>query len=166
MWSNFNKKATQLGIVRGSFCRRIWWSGRSHEDMSSVKKNTHKSHYLNLLVPKCPSMYLTFNLLSPDKFIQQLWCVFPFDPSTPKSDWLQSIQTHWLSRVLNPDLWTQSPVHWPWGHKASPAVVSKWQCSFLIEKEYSALLRSHSFLIKYRSGSHQSLLGLFRQKIW
>ena len=100
MWSNFNKKATQLGIVRGSFSRRVWWSGRGHEDMSSVKKNTHKSHYLNFPVPKCPSTYLTLNLLSPKKLIQQEWCVFLFNPSTPKSDWLL-ISPHSITHESN-----------------------------------------------------------------
>ena len=88
MWSNFNKKATQLCIVGGCFGRRIRWSGKGHEDMSSEKKYTHKSHYLNFPEPKCHSTYLTLNLLSPEKFIQQVWCVFLFNPSTPKSDWL------------------------------------------------------------------------------
>ena len=56
--------------------------------MSSVKKNTHKSLFLNLPVPKCPSTYLTSNLLSPDTLIYNKFCVFLFNPSTPKTDWL------------------------------------------------------------------------------
>ena len=37
------------------------------------------------------------------------------------------------------------------GNNMSPTVVSKWQCSSLTKKKHGALLRSHSFLIKYRT---------------
>ena len=50
------------------------------------------------------------------------------------------------------------------GNNMSPTVVSKWQCSSLTKKKHGALLRSHSFLIKYRTTSHYSLFGLFKLK--
>ena len=68
--------------------------------MSSVKKYTHKSHYLNFPVLKCPSTYLTLNLLSPNKLIQQETYVFHFNPSTLKSDWLL-ISPHSISHESN-----------------------------------------------------------------
>ena len=90
MWSNFNKKATQLGIVRGSFCRRIWWSGRSHEDMPSVKNNTHKSHYLNFPVPKKMSFHvLNIKFVITGKIFTTIVMCLPFKPFNPW-EWLAS----------------------------------------------------------------------------